>query len=261
MAELDFIDIAIAPPDVLETSLVEKVATIVNKDLYETRLQLAGKIPRIIFRCQTGEAAKAIVQSLTALGIVAFTYRDSELRKHSTGRFRAHSLKRGEGKIRFRDNGSVEKSLPAENVFLILQGTMQTYIEKESTETKMKFSLTRTMLTGGFPVWHPVQEKTKGVTVQTEGFIRLYERASMEPSVEIFQHDLDYSFLGQQLTSSSLQNLNATAAELRKAFPQAAFDDRLANFGASISFACPVDSIELNCRLIYLYHQAVSSPG
>ena len=262
MAELDFIDIAIAPPDVLEASLVEKVAAIVNKDLYETRLQLAGKIPRIIARCQTAEAAKAIVQSLNAVGIVAFMYKDSELHKPSAGRFKAHSLKREEGKVTFRDNSSVERSMQTENVFLILQGTMQTYIENESTETKMKFSLPRTILTGGFPVWHPVKEKTKGVAVQTEGFIRLYERSSMEPSIEIFQHDLDYSFLGQQMTSSSLLNLNATAAELRKAFPQAAFDDRLAkSVGASRPFASPEDSIEINCRLIYLYHQAVSSPG
>ncbi len=262
MADLDFIDVVIAPPDIIEASLVEKVATIINKDLYETRIQLAGKIPRIVARCQTVEAAKAIVQSLTTLGIVAFMYRDSELRKHASGRFKAHSLRLEEGMVRFRDNSGVEKSMQTGNVFLILQGTMQTYIENESTETKMKFSLTRTMLTGGFPVWHPVQEKTKGVTVQTEGFIRLYERSSMEPSIEIFQHDIDYSFLGQQMTSSSLLNLSATAAELRKAFPQAAFDDRLAkSAGASMSFASPEDSVEINCRLIYLYYQAVSSPG
>ena len=262
MAELDFIDVAIAPPDVLEARLVEKVATIINRDLYETRLQLAGKIPRIVAHYQTAEAAKAIVQSLTALGIVAFMYKDSELRKHSPGRFRAHSLKREEGKARFRDNTGVEKSLQTENVFLILQGTMQTYLENESTETRMKFSLTGTMLTGGLPVWHPVKEKTKNVTAQTAGFIRLYERSSMEPSIEIFQHDLDYSFLGQRMTSSSLLNLSATVAELRKAFPQAAFDDRLAkSLGASLSFASPEDGVEINCRLIYLYHQAVGSPG
>ena len=262
MSELDVIDIVIAPPDVLEESLVEKVAAIVNKDFYETRLQLAGKIPRIVSRYQDAEVAKAIVQSLNALGIVAFMCKDSELHKPSAGRFRAHSLKREEGKVTFRDNNNKERSMQAENVFLILQGTVQTYIENESIKTRMKFSLPRTILLGGFPVWRAVKEKTKDVAFQTSCFIRLYERSSMEPSIEIFQYNFDYSFLGQKMTSSSLLNLSATAAELRNTFPQAAFDDRLAkSFGASIPFASPEDSIETNCRLIYLYHQAVSSLG
>jgi len=262
MAELDVIDVAIAPPDVLEASLVEKVAAIVNKDLYGTRLQLAGKIPKIVARYQTAEAAKAIVQSLNALGIVAFMYKDSELHKPSAGRFMAHSLRREEGKVTFWDNSSMERIMRTENVFLILRGTIQTYIETESTETRMKFSLPGTIITGGIPVWRPVKEKTKDVTVQTVCFIRLYERSSMEPSIEIFQYNFDYSVLGQKMTSSSLLNLNATAAELRNAFPQAAFDDRLAkSFGAGVPFASAADSIEVNCRLMYLYHQAIRSLG
>jgi hypothetical protein len=156
----------------------------------------------------------------------------------------------------------MEKSVQTANICLVLQGTMQKLVEKESTETKMKFSMTRTLITGGLPVWHPVQEKTKEMTPQTAGFIRLYERSSLEPCIEIFQHDLDYSFLGQQMTTSSLLNLGATAAELRKAFPQAAFDDRLAKSpGASMVFASPEETVEINCRLIYLYYQAVGRPG
>jgi len=261
-SELGVIDVAIAPPDVLEASLVEKAAAIVNKDLYGTRLLLAGKIPRIIASYPTAEAAKAIVQSLNAIGIVAFMYKDFELHKPSTGRFRAHTLKREEGKVTFRDNNNKERSVQTGNVFLILQGTIQKYMENESTKTRMKFSLPRTILLGGIPVWSPVKEKIKNVAFQTIRFIRLYDQSSIEPSIEIFQNNFNYSFLGQGMTSSSLQNLNATAAELRNAFPQAAFDDRLTkSLGASGPFPSPEDSIEINCRLIYLYHRAVINLG
>jgi hypothetical protein len=261
-SELDVIDVVIAPPDVLEASLVEKAAAIVNKDLYGTRLLLAGKIPRIIASYPTAEAAKDIVQSLNAIGIVAFMYKDSELHKPSTGRFRAHTLKREEGKVTFRDNNNKERSVQTGNVFLILQGTIQKYMENESTKTRMKFSLPRTILLGGIPVWHAVKEKTKDVAFHTTCFIQLYEGSSMEAGIEILQNNFDYSFLGQGMTSSSLQNLNATAAELRNAFPQAAFDDRLTkSLGASGPFPSPEDSIEINCRLIYLYHRAVINLG
>ena len=262
MEELDVIGIAIAPPDVLEASLVEKVAAIFNKDLSGTRLQLSGKIPRIIARYQTPEEAKAIIQSLNDLGIVAFMYKVSEGHKPSAGRFRAHSLKREGGKVTFRDNSSMERSIRTEDVFLILQGTIQTYLEKEITKTKMKLNVPITILTGGLPVWRRVKENTRDVAVQNVRFIRLYERSSMEPSIEILQYNFDYSFLGQKMNSSSLTNLSATAVELRNAFPRAAFDDRLLkSFGTSIPSASPEDSIEINCRLIYLYYQAVISPG
>ena len=261
MEELDVIGIAVAPPEVLETSLVEKVAAMFNKDLYTTRLQLSGKIPRIIARCRTTEEAQAIVQSLNALGVVAFMYKDSERHSPSGGRFRAHSLKREEGKITFRDDRGAERNMQTENAFLILQGTMQTCIEKEITNTKMKLNVPMTLLTGGIPVMRRVKEKTRDVTVQNVRFIRLYERLSMEPAIEILQYDFDYSFLGQKMTSSSLTNLGATAGKLRDTFPRAAFDDRLLkSFAAGMPSASPQDGTEVNCRLIYLYYQAISNP-
>ena len=213
-------------------------------------------------RYQTTQEAQAIVQSLNALGVVAFLFKDSERHKPSGGRFRAHSLKREEGKVIFRDNRGTERNVQAEDVFLILQGTMQTHSEKEITKTKIKLNVPMTLLTGGIPVWRRVKEKTTDVAVQSVCFIRLYERSSMEPGVEILQYNFDYSFLGQRMASSSLANLSATAQELREAFPRAAFDDRLLkSFAAGITSGSPEDSLETNCRLIYLYYQAVSSPN
>jgi len=262
MEELDVIGIAVAPPAVLEASLIEKVAALFNRDLYGTRLQLSGRVPRIMARYQTTEEAQAIIQSLNALGVVAFMYKDSERHKSPGGRFRAHSLKREEGKVTFRDNRGTERSVQTEDVFLILQGTMQTQLEKEITETKMKLNVPITLLTGGIPVFRRVKEKTRDVAVQSVRFIRLYERSSMEPAIEILQYDFDYSFLGEKMASSSLANLGATAQELRNAFPRAAFDDRLLkSFAASIPSTSPEDSFETNCRLIFLYYRAVSSPG
>ncbi|MGA2368297.1 MAG: hypothetical protein ABSF74_06985 [Dehalococcoidia bacterium] len=261
-AEVEVIDVALAPPDGVEASLVEKVAAIISKELYETRLLLAGKVPRIVARYPTVEAAKAVVQSLNSLGIAAFMFEDAELHRPSAGPFRATSLKRDDGKVTFRDNNNIERSMQAGDVFLILQGTIQTYTENESTKTRMKFSLPGTILTGGLPVWRKVKEKTRDVAVQTASFIRLYERSSMDPSIEILRGDFDYSFLGQKMTSSSLLNLNATVAELRAAFPQAAFDGRLSkSMGTGGPFASSQDGIEVMCRLIYLYYQSVIDPG
>ena len=257
----DMVHIAIAPPDALEAGLAEKVAAIVNKDLFGTRLLLGAKIPRIVGHYQTLQSAQSIAQSLRSLGLVAVVCHDSELRQPSSGRFRAHTLELGEGETTFRDRGRQARVIEAKSVFLILKGRVQTHTEEETTSSKMKFSLPATLLTGGIPIWRRVEEKSKNQSVQTDCFVRLYDRKSPEPSVEIFQLDFDYSGLGAKM-ASSLENLNTLVTELRNRFPEAVFDSRLTeHFGVDVPFATPGDEIEINCKLIYLCHQAVSCPG
>ncbi|MFC1893014.1 hypothetical protein ACFLYR_03105 [Chloroflexota bacterium] len=253
MAGYEIVYIAIAPPNKLEAGLVERVAAIINKDLYGTRLLLAGKIPRIAAHCQTNQAAESVAQNLRTLGLMAIVCDDSELRKPSAS-LRAHALKLGKGEVTFWDKSGDMRRIEEKNVFLILKGTMHTYSEKEATRTRMKFSLPATALTGGIPIWRRVKEKTKDMSVQTECYARLYDRMSLDPSVEIFQHNFDYSFLGTEMASSSLTNLNTLIMELRNTFPQAFFDDRLTEvFGVDVPFVTPAEETEINCKLIYLY--------
>ena len=48
MARSEIVHVAISPPVKLEENLIKKVAAIIDKDLYETRLRLAGKIPSVV---------------------------------------------------------------------------------------------------------------------------------------------------------------------------------------------------------------------
>jgi len=262
MAGYNIVHVAIAPPDMLEASLVKKVAAIVNKDLYGTRLLLAGKIPRIVANYQTIQIAESVAESLRALGLVAIVCDDSELRKPSSVSFRARSMEPGDGEVIFWDKGGEARIIKVKDVSLILKGTMQTYTEKEAIRTRMKFSLPATVLTGGIPIWRRVKDTTRNLSIQSECFVRLYERMSLEPSVEIFQYDFDYSFLGTKMASSSLANLSTIITELRNTLPQAVFDDRLTEpFAVDLPFTMPGDDIKVNCKLIHLYHQAMRSLG
>ena len=261
MASYEIVHIAIAPPDLLEANLVNKVATILNKDLYDTRLLLTGKNPRIIAHYQTFQAAESAAQSLRDLGLVSIVCKDSELRKLSLTGFKAHSLILGQGEVTFCTRGGEARTINAENVFLIIKGIAQTRTEKEVTKTKMKFSLTSTLLTG-IPIQRKVKENTIETSVQNEYFIKLYNRKSSEAIVEIFQYSFNYSFLGQKIASSSLMNLNTTVTELRNTFTQAVFDDRLTKaFQLDVPSVVPGDDTEVKCWLIYLYHQALSGLG
>ena len=254
----EIVHILVAPPDNLETVQVKEAAEILNIDPYATRLLLSGKIPKLIGRYPSIAEAELIVKRLKTLGLVAIVLKDSELAESSVTRFHAHALKLGNSEVIFFDKGGQQNKLEAKDVFLILKGKQQLSNEKDVTITSLKFNLTATVMTGGIPIWRKVKETIKGNSNEAGYFVRIYDPISTEPRVEFFENYFDFSSLGSKIAPSSSLNLNSIITELRTIFPQALFDDRLSQPGTSISSDKPARDMELNCKFIYLYHQAVS---
>lgn len=260
-AGYDVVHVAVAAPAVLEQELVKKVSEIIGKSPYETRLRLTGKIPKVIANYDIMQPAESTARAFRELSLVAIVFRDSEMRK-PWQIFRARNLKLEENAITFFDRNSQARRMEASNAFLILSGKMQAYTETEVTKTTKKLNVTATLLTGGIPILKSVKEKTINKSFQNESFLRIYDRTSPEPAVEIPQHGFDYSFLGAEMVSSATVNFGIAIKKIREAFPQAIFDDRLIEpLGSNMPSTAAQDSIESNCKLIYWYHQAVSKAG
>ena len=261
MAENDVVHIAIAPPATLEQELVKKVAAIVAKSPYEARLRLTGKIPRIIANYGTMQEAESTARSLRELGLVVVVCTESELRKPSQI-YRTQTIKFEERVVLFWDKSGQARRVGAGETFLILRGRMQTETQTEVTNTRRKLNVGATLLMGGIPISKKVKEKVTRKSYQTESFVRLYGKVSPELALEILQQDFDFSFLGTEMTSSSVTNFNAAIGKIREAFPEAIFDDRLVDpFGADTHSAVSQDNIDMNCKLIYWYHKAASKLG
>ncbi len=257
----EIVHVAIAPSDRLDENLVAQAAVIIKKDIYGTRLLLAGKIPKIVGHYDTMQMAESAAQSLRTLGFVAIVCKDSDLRRPSQ-KYRAQTLKFEEQSVLFWDKGGQVRRIESRNAFLIINGRMQTSTETEVTKTVMKLNLAATVLTGGIPIVKRVKEKTTDRSFQAESFVRLYDRTSPEHTVEILQYDFDYSFLGAKMASSSPANFGTTVTKIRDILPHAIFDDRLTKSAwVNISSTAPQESIEVNCKLIYLCHRAVSDLG
>jgi hypothetical protein len=126
-------------------------------------------------------------------------------------------------------------------------------MEVETTRSRGRFSWSRTLMLGGIPAWRKVKETTTEKSSQTEDFARLYGRKSAEPGVELWQHQLNYSFLGAERAASSTMNFSTVLRRLREAFPEAIFDDRLSK-PLILADSSSWQDVELNCRLIYLFH-------
>ena len=261
MAEQEVVHVAIAPPTKFEQGLVKQVAAIVAKNLYETQLRLTGKIPRIIANYGNMQMAESTARSLRELGLVVIVCTDSELRQPSQI-YRARTMKFEEQAALFLDRDGQARRVDVGQIFLILSGRMQTETQTEVTKTRRKLNVTATLLMGGIPISKKVKEKTTSKSYQTESFVRLYGKMSPDIAVEILQQNFDYSFLGAEMTSSSVTNFSAAIRKIREAFPQAIFDDRLVEpFGADVHSAVSQDNIDMNCKLIYWYHKAVGKLG
>jgi hypothetical protein len=262
VTDYEVIHIAVAPPANLDANLVRSVATIINKSPSQTRLLLASEVPKVIAHCASIQIAESMIRNLRDLGLVVIACRDSELNQFPQT-FRAQTLEFREKEVLFRDSAGREKRILENNVCLVLVGRIETSMGVETTKQKTKFSLPWTLLMGGIPIWRRVDEKTTAHSIQAECFARLYERNSPDPSVDILQHHMNYSFLGAKIAASSFTNFGTVVLGLREVFPQAIFDNRLTRPSVLTTSSSRVwEGVEINCKLIYLFHAVTSGrPG
>ncbi len=251
MVDHEVVHIAVASPPHPDEKLVNSIATVINKSPTHTRLLLASELPKIIAHAENPPTAEAIVKNLRNLGLEALAFPESDL--HQLPKiFEAKTLEFKEKEAFFQDSTGAEKRLAVSDVFLILIGRVESSVEVARERSKSKFSWGRTIMLGGIPAWRRVKETTTEKSVQTEDFARLYDRKSAEPSVELRQHHLNYSFLGTERAASSVANFTTLMRRLREAFPEAVFDERLAK-PMALAASSSWQDVELNCRLIYLF--------
>lgn len=247
----EVVHIAAAPPAHPDEKLVSSVAAVINKSPTYTRLLLASELPRIIAHADSPPAAEATIKTLRQLGLVALALPDSEIRQLPPI-FEVQTLEFGEKAVTFRDSVGTEKKVAAGDIFLILTGQVESSLEVETTRSRSQFSLGRTLMLGGIPAWRKVEETTTEKSSQTEDFVRLYSSKSAEPAVELWQHQLNYSFLGAERGATSAVNFSTLVRRLREAFPGAIFDNRL-DRPLALATTSSWQDVELNCRLIYLF--------
>lgn len=261
MDQHDMVYVAVAPPETLGEDLLKRVASLVGKEIYETRLLLAGEIPVIITSCSDTDTADSMAESLRNEGLVAFVCREPELRNRSAG-FAAHTAHVGEKEVIFQDRRGGEIRVKAGDAFLIIRGKTRSATRQMTSTLKMKLNVPATVLTGGIPIIRPVTKKTIQEGLLTEDFVRIFDRRSSDPRVEMSQNHVNYSFLGPELASSAPMNFKIVVTKLREWFPLAIFDERLTcRFKTDMPAAGPEEALEIKCKLIYLCHLAVERQG
>jgi len=249
--------LVIVPPEKMEANLVNEIAPIFQKDVYQTRQMLSGKMPKIVPGYRSPAEAETVANSLKATGLLAFTCEDTFLRRPPSPVFSAAKLSFNEKEVTFQEQSGATRTLAAGEVFLILKGNKPKLIETENSKTVRKLSIGKTILTGGLPIFNKVKQTTTVKSIESLLLLRLYNHASADPIIELSQHNIDYKYLGPKLNYSSLVNFNTVASDIKNAFPGAIYDDRLMQLPRQEESSAPETEFELNCRLLFIYYKTI----
>ncbi len=254
MVGTEIVHIAVAPVEILDDNLIGNVAAILGKDFYNTRLLLAGKMPKLIAHFNSRGEAGEVAAKFKTLNLKPMIFEDAALRKLSESFF-ANLVEMDSGKITLRDHEKQSVTLTGENCFLMLKGIISTSRETAVTASKIKINVPLTVLSGGIPIVRRVQEQQKETTHREEYFLRIYSRDSADRNIEILQNDFDYSFLGSRMSFASSTNFNLLQNDIREHFPQMIFDDKLTRFSNPTVTSNTLNNIEVNCKLLFAWYQ------
>jgi hypothetical protein len=254
----ELINIVLAPNSVFNEESARKLADILKADLYHARAVLNSKIPRIIFRQKDLRSIEDMSKKFKELGLLIFYFKDSKTQK-PLQIFKANSLEFELDTCVFKDKGLQTYRLERQRVFLILRGNQRIYNQTETITTTKKLNVPATLLLGGIPIMRKMQEMKTDTRVESEGFVRVFEKDSKDFCVEIKQQGFNYACLRQEMAASSKQNIILIANKIRDFFPEAIFDESLSESGTSV--ATPFEaSFDVNCKLVYMYHESVNVP-
>jgi hypothetical protein len=247
--------VIIAPPEPDKNITVDQVASVINKDVFSTRLLLAGKVPKIVARNESAKDADVIANNLRALGLKAIVCPDNELHQPLRN-FKVERLQFGREEIVFSNKENKTVKVESGDALLIVTGRVDIPESREVKSTKSKLNLPATLLTGGIPIHRKVTETTIQTEMRTERFVKIYSKKTGDSSIEIRQHEFDYSCLSSHPVSASIILFKDLTAKIRDVFTKAVFDDKLTgNYGSILPDVSPWENIDILCRLIYLFVQ------
>ena len=198
-----------------------------DKTLYEARARLSDPEggPAVVGNFAEIEPAYAFAGRLRANGLIPILLTPEEVESDAR-RFLVRSFQLGEHAITAvsRQGQTVERSY--REIDLVLRGVrVEERTEIKRTEQR-KFSLSRSLLTGGL-VLSKTTRKAEPVTMEErEDFLHLYSGG--DPALVFRSGALNFRSLGAELRPSTAANYSYLVETLRRALPHARYDERLA---------------------------------
>ncbi len=195
----------------------------------EARMRLAGEAPLGRWRLEEGPAAAR----RAALAGAGLAVRAVDARPPGDAqRFQVRSLELAPDAVVFSPRLGEAMRLPYADIRLLLRGLTLSRETESHTETSRKFSLVKALLTQGLSMTTTEKKEVKVTIERADQFVLVY---GGEKPAAIYESEVAFTCLGKDVRPSRLENLNLVQERLRKAAPNALFDDRLLRFARRAS--------------------------
>ena len=226
--------------------LVQALAVALGITAFEARQRLIGGGPSVVASFADQHLAQALAAKLNQAGIATLVV-DATAVRSGAGHFVVRRFEPGEMALRIEAVDGQTAEIPYGEIELLLPGTRISGQTELKTVTERKFSLGKTILSGGIPVSTKVSRQEEVTTEERTKFLYLY--AGNRPQVVFSQSGMTYEGFGAAMKMSQELNFAFLISELRRLSPGAGYDDRLLNRLGQVRLLGPAQNPETNLDL------------
>ena len=212
----------ISAPDAAVEALIESA----GMTAAEARMRLAPEPPALLARLPPDRAA-ALVAALTKAGTRAVALDEDVPSDAERFQVRSFAFEDTGASFTARDGATLQLGWDA--MRLVLRGVRAESTTTARTERTTRFSLGRTVLTGGLGMTKKTTSTVHGQQESSEQFVLVHGDAGER--VLLAEATLEFSGLGSLMQPSRTANVGVIAAELKRRAPRAFHDDRLVRLG------------------------------
>jgi hypothetical protein len=205
--------------------LAQEIARTLGITVYEVKQRMLCGCPTVFASFADPQQMQVLMSKLNTLGIAAMVIDAMEVRSRTGSIIVRHfRLDPSSLHIETGDNRSAE--IPYEKIDVLLPATSTITFSETKTVTEKKFSLGKTLLTGGIPMFSKVTHQQEMTSQDSRKVLYLYISKRREPIV--FSEDgVTYEGLGEAMKLSRGMNFSYLISELHRLSPCAKYDDRL----------------------------------
>lgn len=228
--------------------LVQALAAVLGIMPYEMRQRLIGGGPAVVANFADQQSAGAMATKLNQGGVATLVV-DADAVRGKTGQLFVRRFEFKERSLLIEASDGQSADIAYDDIDLFLPGTRIAGQSETKTVTERKFSLGRTILSGGIPLTKTIERQEEVSTETRENILYLY--AGERPAIIFTQGGLTYDGLGSAMQLSRELNFAYLKSELRRLCPAADHDDRLLNRLGQARLLGPALNPETNLDLAF----------
>jgi hypothetical protein len=212
----------------------ELAAELLQKSVYDTRLQLTGTVPRLLTLSEPADIAHHWVRRLVEAGGRAAACRATPLLAPDGLVWARTLMLDNPAQLAWQTQDGALGRVAIADIDLLLRARSVTQAMTTATVSESKFSLGKTIATGGIPMRKKVSKEVQQAgTVSERLELYVFAQRQVQPVTCIDAGKLDFSGLGRQMAAGMSTNFQ-TLCDLLSERTGRTIDNRLFERGSDL---------------------------